>query len=309
MDLTENVLDQMLPTSIDSPPTPPGAKLGRKTTSTRPRLWFHDYLENSTTNLVLPESVHRSHREFAWKMLANGPDATVTLNANVAKFGAGCCVPAKMMNAIQHSALINGRPVPPFTADECLRLYGFLTPYDWRETDDDGENPTDQGTDPNEAFTKWMQHGVPLPPQFVAQYPGTSVDQPLGFMAVHPGRPMDWQRAIFEFDFLLRGLAMPLAAQQQRTWDVPADGRLTGEFAPGSWGGHEVLDVSYDPIYTADYTWGEVKVKTRKFDSAYTDQLTVILTKDNLSRTGISPLGFNYDRLRADYEAVYGGRL
>jgi hypothetical protein len=286
-----------LTADVEANPVPQGVKLGNRRTHTRPRLWFHHYLEGSATSLTLPEGVHRSHREHKWKMLANGPDPEVTLSQALAEFGCGDCFIAKMLYAIQHAAIVSGKPVPDFTADECVDIYSRWFGFDPKKYDRDGNNPTDQGSEPNEGFAKWVGEGVPLP--------GGGVDKPEGVLAVHPTRPMDWQRAIYEFDFLMRGLGMPVAAEGQRVWDVPTNGRLTGDYAPYSWGGHEVIDFSYDQNLTADGTWGEIRLKTRKFDVAYTDQLTVVLTPDILSRTGISPLGFNYDRLRADWEAIY----
>jgi hypothetical protein len=285
---------------ISATPAAPGRKLGRIKPVTRPRLQFADYLEgtssagiNSPAPLIVPAQVHRSDRQFHPGMLANGPDPTVTLNSVVAEYGVGCCVPAKILNAIQHMALSTGRTPPAFTGDDSLRLYSKVSPYDITQTRQDGSNPTDMGTEPNRAFAYWQTVGVPLP--------GGGVDKLAAFLGVDWTRPDEWMRAMYEFDFLLRGEELPLAIEGEVEWDVPPGGELTKEFAPGSLGGHEVIDYSYDSERTAFGTWGEIRLKTRRFDLAYTDQLTACLSEDLLAaKTGVSPLGFNYDRLKAD---------
>ena len=271
-------------------------KLGRLTPVTRPRLKLAKFLavDTGAAPLGTPPQVHRTDWKLPLPMLANGPDPTVTINPIVAQFGVGCCVPAAMMKAVQHMRYGAGKGVPAFTADECLALYSRLTGYDASQTAQDGSNPTDQGTEPNSAFTYWQQHGIPLPEG--------GVDKIAGFIAVNPLIGREWETAIAEFDVLLSGFALPRTILQQSgeqtSWTV-VDRSLQGDSAPGSLGGHEIVGVSYDQLRTRDATWEEHKLISREFYGPYCDQLTAVITEDQLNSTGVSETGLDWSALTA----------
>lgn len=278
----------------DSPP-PVDAKLGSKRTLTSPRLKASTFFDLNG-GVKSPPAVHRSDRKAPWRgPLANAPDPSVTLNANVARWGAGCCVLSAILHRIQHARYHAGLSVPHFTGDDALRLYHLIEGYEWNETDENGNNPTDLGSDPNKCFEYWRTEGIPLPD-------GTR-DYIAAFLEVDHTIPALADAAVYEFDGAFRGLGMPASAQGQAVWHI-TDPSLSGEAAPGSWGGHEVYEVSYDRLATADESWGEVRLIKRGFNLAYTDQLTVVLNQDVIGKSGVSDLGFNYDKLNADLPSL-----
>lgn len=277
---------------------PRHAKTGRRRPRTRPRLhasrYFASAADTTMHSMRVPPAVHRSDRAWKRSPLGNAPDPGVS-HPIVSKYGAGCCLPAAFMHRIQHAYIMAGKTPPPFTSDECLALYAILGDYDITQTAEDGTNPTDKGCDPTVCFEHWRVEGVVLP--------DGSVDKILDHMEVDPNDPTQWERCVYEFDGAFRGYEMPASAQGQPVWTV-VDPTLTGDAEPGSWGGHETYEVSYDPLRAADESWGEVRLVDRRFGRVYTDQLTVVLNEDILNRSGISPSGFNYDLLHADLDLL-----
>jgi hypothetical protein len=277
-------------------------KLGRRTPVTRPRLALDDFLEDPKPQIVnnatrvpavsIPAEVHRTDWKLPNPMLANGPDQTVTINSTVAVYGVGCCVEAMILKAIRHMLYAVGKPVPDFTGDDALRLYSRITGYDPAQTAEDGSNPTDQGTEPNSAFTFWQHEGVPLPD-------GT-VHKIAGFVSVNPTDPRQWEAALTDFDCLGVGLNLPrtILTQDQHSepWAI-VDSRLEGDSAPGSLGGHEILRVSYDQARERNYSWEERPLTIRSFAGAYCDQLTAFISPDQLGASGVSETGLNWTAL------------
>lgn len=274
-------------------------KLGRITPVTRPRLALEDFLEDPQPKVVngatvvpavsIPAEVHRTDWQLSNPMLANGPDATVTINPIIAKYGVGCCVPAMILKAIRHMFYAVGKPVPDFTGDDALHLYGRVSSFDPAQTAEDGSNPTDQGTEPNAAFTLWQHEGIPLP--------DGSVHRIEAFVSLKATDPRQWETGLADFDCLGSGYNLPRTIlSQPQEWTV-VDPALEGDSAPGSLGGHEILKVSYDQQRERNYSWTERPLTARSFGPAYCDQLTAFLTADMLNRQGVSETGLNWSRL------------
>ena len=98
------------------------------------------------------------------------------------------------------------------------------------------------------------------------------------------------------------GLMMPLSAQTQSIWSVPPGGPV-GHGAPGSWGGHAVPVVAYDPEGLTVVTWGALKRMTWGFWAAYCDEAYAILSPDYLEQKGgksVVPAGFDLQQLQED---------
>jgi hypothetical protein len=107
--------------------------------------------------------------------------------------------------------------------------------------------------------------------------------------------------AAFLFGGLYIGLALPITAQRQSTWDWT--GSVIGPAAPGSWGGHAVDVVGYGPERIEIITWGERKAMTWAFWERYCDECYCILSPDFL-RAGRAPNGFDLAALEADLALV-----
>lgn len=124
------------------------------------------------------------------------------------------------------------------------------------------------------------------------------------YVALEPGN-LDHVRdsvAIFANSYI--GLALPTTAQTQDVWSVPPGGAV-GLGAPGSWGGHAVPVVAYDPQGLTVVTWGALKRMTWEFWGAYCDEAYAILSDDFLT-AGKAPDGIDLATLEADLNEVVG---
>jgi hypothetical protein len=106
------------------------------------------------------------------------------------------------------------------------------------------------------------------------------------------------KQAIALFGGLYIGVALPVAAQSQDVWDVPASG-LAGDGAPGSWGGHCVFVVGYDANGLTCITWGTPKRLTWAFWNGYCDEAHAILAAAWIGNNGMAPSKFNFAGLYA----------
>lgn len=107
--------------------------------------------------------------------------------------------------------------------------------------------------------------------------------------------------AAWLFGGLYIGLALPLSAQWQKTWDW--NGSLSGDDRPGSWGGHAVDVVRYGDGSLTVVTWGRLQDLTWPFWDRYVDEAYCILSRDFLAGDR-APNGFDLEALRADLELV-----
>jgi hypothetical protein len=122
------------------------------------------------------------------------------------------------------------------------------------------------------------------------------------FCALEPQNHQEIQDAVFIFGNCYIGLALPLSAQTQTVWTVPAGG-ATGQGAPGSWGGHAVPIVAYDQRGLTCITWGELKRMTWQFWNAYCDEAYGLLSPDWV-KAGKTPAKFDWKQLEADMAAL-----
>ena len=99
------------------------------------------------------------------------------------------------------------------------------------------------------------------------------------------------------------GFQLPLSAQNQDIWDVPPTGTATGNGVAGSWGGHAVCAIGYDPQYIYLISWGAVKKATWAFFSAYCDEAYALISNDYVN-SGKAPSGFDLTTLQADLNAL-----
>ncbi len=113
----------------------------------------------------------------------------------------------------------------------------------------------------------------------------------------------DVKDAIWLFGGVYIGLALPVSAQSQDVWVVPAGG-LSGDGAPGSWGGHAVYVVAYDARGLTCITWGRLKRMSWNFWAAYCDEAYGLLAKDWFEASGEAPSGFDVAALAGDMAAL-----
>jgi hypothetical protein len=97
------------------------------------------------------------------------------------------------------------------------------------------------------------------------------------------------------------GIVLPASAQNEvgGLWDVGTN--LSGNDAPGSWGGHATAGVYADPTTYQLITWGAPQKYTPAFRNAYFDEEYVIITVDWINSVSNNcPAGFDLDQLKAD---------
>lgn len=132
-----------------------------------------------------------------------------------------------------------------------------------------GYNPanpsTDQGGVELDVLTYWQKNS------FGGSY---TID---AFASINPKRQDIVKSGIWVFGGIYIGLALPISAQTQPIWDLPTGG-LSGDGAPGSWGGHAVAVIAYDANGLTCVTWGQTWRMTWAFFNVYCDEAYALLS-------------------------------
>jgi hypothetical protein len=126
------------------------------------------------------------------------------------------------------------------------------------------------------------------------------------YAALTPKNATQAKEALDLFGLLYVGANLPLAAQKQKVWDVPANGKLTGKYKPGSWGGHAFIVVAYDAAGLTIVTWGQLVKVTWAWFFAYVEEAYCLLSPDWIEKNGSAPCGFKVSELLADLAAITG---
>ncbi len=115
-----------------------------------------------------------------------------------------------------------------------------------------------------------------------------TVDRILGWAKVDLHDVALCRSAIALFGSLYLGVELPTVAQRQQVWDTGAFGYHGGDYAPGSWGGHCLLQSGWDRHGMVDLvTWGEVKEATPRWISHYAEEGYVLLLDDIAQAHGV----------------------
>lgn len=218
-----------------------------------------------------PREVHRSHREYQWPMFANDR--------------LGDCTCAAAAHMIEGWALETSRAPAAIKDDQVIAAYSAVSGYDPLSGANDG------GAVMLDVLRYWRTSGI-------------AGDRISAYVTVDQHNALHVKQAIYLFDSLYIGVALPISAQGQTggVWDVPVGGPV-GNGAPGSWGGHAIPVVSYDSQRLAVITWGAVQVMTWRFFGTYCDEAYAVLSNDMLMG-GKSPQGLNVGQLNADLAAL-----
>lgn len=149
---------------------------------------------------------------------------------------------------------------------------------------------TDQGAYLLDNLRDWWHNGLGVEkdssPHMIAAY-----------ATVKPGDNPQFRQGAHLFGGLYLGLALPVRAQWQDVWDVPAT--LDADDEPYSWGGHAVWMVGYDARGITLVTWGGEQRATWAWVDRYVDESWAVVSEDFLNRFSRTPQGFDTARLRS----------
>jgi hypothetical protein len=109
-----------------------------------------------------------------------------------------------------------------------------------------------------------------------------------GWVNCQPGNLSDLKNAIWLCGNVNLGVELPLTAQAQDVWDLVS---TTGDGAPGSWGGHDVLGIEWDDHRQeiSVITWGGTKWMTYAFWQYYCSEQYGMVGSDWVMNSGLTP--------------------
>jgi hypothetical protein len=246
-------------------------KLGKLEPKADPRtLLLATYLP---TPPVTPDAVGLHTRSILpWPMLGND---TV-----------GDCTCAAALHWEKCMLALGGHE-PTFTRAQAIAAYSAITGYD------PARPSTDQGAAELDVLKYWRNTGIG----------GHKIE---AFADCALGNEDHVRSALWLFEGLYIGIALPITAQNQKVWDVVETSSHDAD--PGSWGGHAVNVVAYDVESLIVVTWGQLQRMTWAFWHTYCDEAHAVLSAESLGPDGLAvACGFDLGQLRADLNAVVIG--
>jgi hypothetical protein len=208
-----------------------------------------------------------------------------------------CCLIAAAMHLIMQQRAFAGLSMVVPTDAEVIAAYSAILGYDPSQTDADGNNPTDNGGDWLTVLNYGRQVGITF---------GGITHKWTAFAEVPLHNPAKQASALWLFGGTADGIMLPASAQGADSWLTPLN--LSGDNAPGSWGGHAVDGAAnnsstdmLEPI-----SWGGSIPEQYGFRDAYQDEQWVVFTPEwiEANSTNNSPCGFNADQLLNDLKAL-----
>ncbi|MGB8064685.1 MAG: hypothetical protein WCF26_22555 [Candidatus Sulfotelmatobacter sp.] len=196
----------------------------------------------------------------------------------------GDCTCAAAGHLIMEWTANAGKKMVTPTDKQIVAAYSGITGYN------PATGANDNGAVEIDVLNYWRQSGI------AAHKIGA-------YVALEPSNHIHIQDSVYIFEGCYIGLQLPVSAQAQvqnhQPWSVPPGGP-TGDGKPGSWGGHAVPVVAYDPRGLTVVTWGALQIMTWSFWEAYCDEAYAIISTDYLNDKQESPAGFNMQQLQAD---------
>lgn len=216
-----------------------------------------------------PEAIDYGSAVWAWPMYGNDRCGDCT-----------CASAGHMMQA--WSASTGKRRTP--SELEILAAYCTISGFNpmTRENDD--------GAVELDVLNYWRKTGI-------------AGGQIAAFVAVSTRRPERLKAALHLFGGLYLGFELPEAVQGATAWEMP-EGGAAGSGEPGSWGGHAVNAVAYDPGGLTLVTWGTTLRASWGFVGTYLSEAWAVLSPAWFSDNGRAECGFDIDQLRADLAAL-----
>lgn len=158
-----------------------------------------------------------------------------------------------------------------------------------------GYSPTDPNTDQGcnmlDVLKYWKATGIA----------GHTIG---AYVRLNPQRIDQIKQAVAMFGSVYLGVNLPIAAQNQPVWDLPDGQELTGDWSPGSWGGHAIMCPEYDAATLSVVTWGEIQGVTWPWIVSYCDEAYAVLSPDLFNGQGKAPDGLDMGALQSDLQSV-----
>jgi hypothetical protein len=204
----------------------------------------------------------------------------------------GLCVIAAAMHYAQVETANTGNPLTP-TRALAIATYSAITGYDPSQTDANGNNPTDQGTDfESQLFPYWKKTGMPMLDKNGKEVMHTI----LGFAALDLTSIAQQRYALRTFGGKLTGFNCPESVVGNTTnWNDPS-----GPIA----GGHGVTEPGQGADGWHTISWGALIPGTWQFSRATADEMYVVETPLWLNAQGKSPVGLDLNGLTAAMAAL-----
>lgn len=218
----------------------------------RPHLKFSPVLQERLT--APPVSMDWQDDRIVWPMYANDQW--------------GDCVWAEVGHAVNQATwYATGVEVEP-TDKDILAAYTAVTGFK-PNAGPPGSNPTDQGTNMQDAMAYWRKTGVG----------GHKI---VAYAALDVSNLTEIKQAIALFGSISIGFNFPDSAMTQfnagEIWDVVKGAKIEG--------GHCVLAGAYDQAGVGVVTWGAETKMTWAFWKKYVDEAYVSFDKDGLKKAG-----------------------
>ena len=255
-------------------PTP--GKLGKLAPKPNPKtLFFRDYLK-APVPLPAP-SVKRAWEyaipDDAWGMFGNDVAGDCT-----------CASKAHILMAVTANA---GKLIIP-TLAQVMDMYSAITGYDSKQTDSQGNNPTDQGAAMTDVLDYMLKNG----------FAGRKI---LGWVKIDQNNRIHFEQCVELFGACDVGVQLPQSAVDQfaagQNWDVIVkDGGVVG--------GHDVPYLGYGRTGETCITWAHRQPTGIPWFANYVDEAYSIIWDDWFDTTGVAPNHFNKDALWADLQAL-----
>jgi hypothetical protein len=243
------------------------------------RLMLSDYLDTSALPAP-PQTYGHENVVTDWGMLANGPDPSAPDIEPV-----GDCAIAAPLHAIRLWHAETGVPVN-ITPQSAIANYSAITGYDPSQTDAQGNNPTDQGTDVQQMLECWRTTGLVDGDgnrHQIAAYVGLSLPNLLDEL---------WY-ADYLLDGVIIGINCPAQYQDAfsagQPWDALPD--------PNYEGGHCVLMVGKPNADHDTITWGGKIPFAPAGITQNVDEAWAVLSQERVNSGGVDVNGFAYAKL------------
>ena len=197
----------------------------------------------------------------------------------------GDCTAAAAGHLVQIWTAANGNQVILPDAD-ILTFYELCSGYN------PADPSTDQGAVELDVLNKWRQVGL--------------ADRKISaYAALQLANREHLRLAVSLTGGAYLGGQLPVSAQSQEVWAVPAGG-TTGNGAPGTWGGHAVPAVAYDETGVTVITWGALLTMTWEFFDTYVDEAYCVLSGEWAQGGAAAPSGMDLAELSSDLAQVTG---